>query len=191
MVCGELRKSPYTLTTLESEEEKNHRFLSLFTANESSIHAYVRRLVYRREDASDVMQKIAIVLWKKFDQLQSDDDFRKWSFGVARFEVLAWRRDLARERERLVLSTETIELMAEELDRNAEQLDLEKEAILQHCLSKLKKDQRSALQDMYDDKSNTPALAQKFGKSITGFYQWIYRIRQRIAECAEQVADAR
>jgi len=42
------------LTTLESEEEKNHRFLSLFTANESSIHAYVRRLVYRREDASDV-----------------------------------------------------------------------------------------------------------------------------------------
>mgnify|MGYP007000449470 len=71
-----------------------------------------------------------------------------WSFGVARFEVLAWRRDLARERERLVLSTETIELMAEELDRNAEQLDLEKEAILQHCLGKLKKDQRSALQDM-------------------------------------------
>lgn len=190
MVCGELRKPFYTLTTLESEEEKNHRFLSLFTANESSIHAYVRRLVYRREDASDVMQKIAIVLWKKFDQLQSDDDFRKWSFGVARFEVLAWRRDLARERERLVLSTETIELMAEELDRNAEQLDLEKEAILQHCLGKLKKDQRSALQNMYDDESNTPALAQKFGKSITGFYQWIYRIRQRLAECAKQVADA-
>jgi len=137
------------------------------------------------------MQKIAIVLWKKFDQLQSDDNFRKWSFGVARFEVLAWRRDLARERERLVLSTETIELMAEELDRNAEQLDLEKEAILQHCLGKLKKDQRSALQDMYDDESNTPALAQKFGKSITGFYQWIYRIRQRLTECAKQVADAR
>ena len=44
---------------------------------------------------------------------------------------------------------------------------------------------------MYDDKSNTPALAQKFGKSITGFYQWIYRIRQRLAECAKQVADKR
>ena len=179
------------MKALQPEEEKNHQFLNLFTANESSIHAYVRRLVYRREDASDVMQKIAIILWKKFDQLQSDDNFRKWSFGVARFEVLAWRRDLARERERLVLSTETIELMAEELDRNAEQLDLEKEAILQHCLGKLKKDQRSALQDMYDDESNTPALAQKFGKSITGFYQWIYRIRQRLTECAKQVADAR
>ena len=178
------------MKTTNTDDDKQNRFLGLYTTHESSIHGYVRRLVYRKEDASDVMQKIAIILWKKFDQLQSDDDFRKWSFGVARFEVLAWRRDLARERERLVLSTETIELMAQELDRNAEQLDLEKEAILQHCLGKLKKDQRSALQDMYDDESNTPALAQKFGKSITGFYQWIYRIRQRLAECAKQVADA-
>ena len=60
--------------------------MGLFTANEASIHGYVRRLVYKREDAMDVMQKIAIVLWKKFDQLQSDNDFRKWSFGVARLD---------------------------------------------------------------------------------------------------------
>lgn len=173
-----------------NEEDKHACFLSLFTAHESSIHAYVRRLVYRREDASDVMQKIAIILWKKFDQLISDKEFRKWSFGVARYEVLAWRRDLARERERLVLSTETIELMAGEMDRKAEQLDLEREAILQHCLNKLKKEQRSALKEMYMDASNTPSLAQKFGKSTTGFYQWIYRIRRNLSKCAKNLANA-
>ena len=174
----------------ENAEDKHACFLGLFTAHESSIHAYVRRLVYRREDASDVMQKIAIILWKKFDQLKSAKEFRKWSFGVARYEVLAWRRDLARERERLVLSTETIELMAIEMDRKSEQLDLEREAILQHCLNKLKKEQRSALQEMYMDESNTPTLAQKFGKSTTGFYQWIYRIRQNLSKCAKNLADA-
>lgn len=174
----------------ENAEDKHACFLGLFTAHESSIHAYVRRLVYRREDASDVMQKIAIILWKKFDQLKSAKEFRKWSFGVARYEVLAWRRDLARERERLVLSTETIELMAIEMDRKSEQLDLEREAILQHCLNKLKKEQRSALQEMYMDESNTPTLAQKFGKSTTGFYQWIYRIRQNLSKCAKNLANA-
>jgi RNA polymerase sigma-70 factor (ECF subfamily) len=174
----------------ENAEDKHACFLGLFTAHESSIHAYVRRLVYRREDASDVMQKIAIILWKKFDQLKAAKEFRKWSFGVARYEVLAWRRDLARERERLVLSTETIELMAVEMDRKAEQLDLEREAILQHCLNKLKKEQRSALQEMYMDESNTPTLAQKFGKSTTGFYQWIYRIRQNLSKCAKNLANA-
>lgn len=178
------------MTTNTAEENKHDRFLGLFTANESSIHAYVRRLVYRREDASDVMQKIAIVLWKKFDQLKADDDFRKWSFGVARFEVLSWRRDLARERERLVLSTDTIELMAGELDQQSEQLDLEKEAILQHCLSKLKKEQRNALQGMYENDENTQGLAKKFGKSVPGFYQWVYRIRQNLSKCAKRFADA-
>ena len=174
----------------ENAEDKHACFLGLFTAHESSIHAYVRRLVYRREDASDVMQKIAIILWKKFDQLKAAKEFRKWSVGVARYEVLAWRRDLARERERLGLSTETIELMAIEMDRKSEQLDLEREAILQHCLNKLKKEQRSALQEMYMDESNTPSLAQKFGKSTTGFYQWIYRIRQNLSKCAKNLANA-
>ena len=179
-----------TLTINTPEEKKHNRFLGLFTAHETSIHAYVRRLVYRREDASDVMQKIAIVLWKKFDQLQSDDDFRKWSFGVARFEVLAWRRDLARERERLVLSTDTIELMAGEIEQQSEQLDLEKEAILQHCLGKLKKEQRTALKSMYENNENTPDLAEKFGKSVTGFYQWVYRIRQTLSKCAKTFSNA-
>ncbi len=178
------------MTTNSSEEKKHNRFLGLFTANESSIHGYVRRLVYRREDASDVMQKIAIVLWKKLDQLQSDDDFRKWSFGVARYEVLAWRRDLARERERLVLSTDIIELMAGELEQQSEQLDLEKEAILQHCLGKLKKDQRTALKSMYENDENTINLAKEFGKSVTGFYQWIYRIRKALSKCARKFADS-
>ena len=171
------------------------------------LYAYVRQLIYRREDALDVMQKIAVVLWKKLDQLDSDDAFRKWSFGVARFEVLAWRRDRARQNERLAFSTETIELMAEELELQSEQLDLEREAILQHCLSKLNKDQRTALQETYDKDTETPALARSFGKryqkksdtatlaeefnkSITGFYQWIYRIRQNLAKCAREMANA-
>lgn len=171
------------------EEETHSRFLGLFTTHESSIHAYVRRLVYRREDALDVMQKIAIVLWNKFDQLKADEGFRRWAFVVARYEVLAWRRDLARERERLVLSTETVELMAQETDHESEQFDLEREAVLQYCLQKLKVEQRSALEAMYQNENDTPSLAENFGRSIKGFYQWIYRIRQTLSKCAQQVAN--
>jgi RNA polymerase sigma-70 factor (ECF subfamily) len=135
------------------------------------------------------MQKIAVVLWKKFDQLKQDQDFRKWSFAVARLEVLAWRRDLAREREKFVLSSDTIELMAGEMDQQAEQLDLEQEAILQHCLKKLTETESTALKKMYQKKSDTATLAEEFNKSITGFYQWIYRIRQKLSECAKKMTQ--
>ena len=46
----------------KNEEDKHSSFLSLFTAHEAAIHRYVRSLVYKREDALDVMQKTAIVL---------------------------------------------------------------------------------------------------------------------------------
>lgn len=172
------------------EEEKHRRFLGLFTAHESAIHAYVRRLVPRREDALDVMQEVALVLWKKFDQLRADDDFRRWAFGVARFQVLSWRRNLARERERLVLSPEAVELLARDSDSGGDQLDLEREAILQHCLGQLKGDQRSAVEAMYREDGDGADLARRFGKSLTGFYQWIYRIRQSLTKCAQRVANA-
>lgn len=176
---------------MSPEEEQIHRrFLGQFTAHESAIRAYVRRLVPRREDANDVMQEIALVLWKKFDQLKADEDFRRWAFGVARYEVLAWRRDIARDRERLILSNETIEQMAKEGEQQADQFDLEREAILQHCLGKLKGEQRSAVEAMYQPESSAAQLAETFGRTVTGFYQWIYRIRQTLSRCAQRQANA-
>ena len=62
----------------KNEEDKHRSFLSLFTAHEAAIHRYVRSLVYKREDALDVMQKTAIVLWKKFDQLKKEDKIKKF-----------------------------------------------------------------------------------------------------------------
>jgi len=78
--------------------DTHERFLALFTANEPAIRAFVRRLVPTRQDAADVMQGVALVLWRKFPQLDQPDHFRKWAFGVARVETLSWLRDKARDR---------------------------------------------------------------------------------------------
>ena len=147
-------------TTLKKELIKS--------AHEAAIHRYVRSLVYKREDALDVMQKTAIVLWKKFDQLKEEDEFKKWSFAI-------WT-----PKERLVLSSETIELMANELDNETEQLELEREAIIQHCLGKLKQNQRSALKSLYEKSYETKILAQRFGKATP------MDLRQKLSECETQ-----
>ncbi len=39
-----------------------------------------------------------MVLWQKFGEFDATRDFRKWAFGVARYEVLAFLRDRARDR---------------------------------------------------------------------------------------------
>lgn len=81
-----------------NEEQHHDDFLRLFAVSEPALRAFVRSLVPRREDVPEVMQEVAVVLWRKFGDLASPGDFRKWAFGVARLEALAWARDKARDR---------------------------------------------------------------------------------------------
>ena len=59
-----------------------------------------------------VMQSVVLVLWRKFRELDHADHFRKWAFGVARFEALAWLRYKARDR--LVLADDVLQAVARE-----------------------------------------------------------------------------
>ena len=167
------------------DQQREAQFLRQFAMHEAAIHAYIRRLVPRREDSLDVMQEAALVMWKKFDQLEEVEDFRRWAFGVAKFQVLSWRRDSARDR--LVLSPEVLELMAGEADDEEESLAHQREAVLRHCLGKLDREQRAAVTAMYQSKSSAKELAPQFGRSVVAFYKWLHRIRQLLVDCAEKI----
>ena len=104
----------------EETAEFHEQFLRLFTANESAIRAFVRRLVPTRGDAADVMQGVSLVLWKKFAELEERGQFRKWAFGVARYETLAWLRDKARDR--LVLANDVLDALASDSSQNEQRL---------------------------------------------------------------------
>ncbi len=57
------------------------------------------------------MQETAVVLLRKFDATMDDQAFARWAFGVARMEVLTFRRDRARDRHRF--GEEVFELLAQ------------------------------------------------------------------------------
>ena len=80
------------------DDPRHELFLRLFTAHEPALRTFVRSLVPLVADANDVMQEVAVVLWQKFGEYESSEDFRRWAFGVARFKVLAWQRDRMRDR---------------------------------------------------------------------------------------------
>lgn len=78
-----------------AENDRHDRFLRLYVEHEEALRGFVRSLVPTLEDAREVMQQTAAVLWRKFDD---SADFRPWAFGVAKFEALAFLRDSARDR---------------------------------------------------------------------------------------------
>jgi RNA polymerase sigma-70 factor (ECF subfamily) len=166
-----------------SERERHDRFLRLFVDHEEALRGFVRTLVPTREDAREVMQEVAAVLWRKFDELATDDDFRRWAFGVARFEALAFRRDRARDRH--VFSEEVLLMLAEEAESAADALDARREA-LEQCLGKLPQRQRMLVEAAYAHGVRIDEVAETMGRTAMSLYKELHRIRMTLASCVER-----
>lgn len=166
-----------------AEQQQHREFLRCFTAHEAAIRAYVRRLVPSRADADDVMQEVAVVLWEKFACFRADGDFRAWAFGVARYEVLAWLRDKARDR--LVLREDVVGLLADETAHDEARLAHQREA-LESCLERLERSHRELLMEAYQPRSRMQDLAAHSGRTVTGFYQWLHRMRRLLRDCVRR-----
>jgi len=171
----------------ELSSQRHDQFLRLYTANEPAIRAFVRSLVPARADAADVIQEVALVLWRKFDHFESQEDFRKWAFGVARYETLAWLRDKARDRH--VLAEDVLEMLADEATTAEPRLSAQREA-MERCLAKLSSEQRSLVMAAYAPGARIEEIAGRSGRTIGGFYQWLHRIRLRLLECTRRVLAA-
>lgn len=167
----------------EAHQDHHQQFLRAFTTHEPAVRAFVRRLVPSRADADDILQEVSIVLWEKFDEFRQDADFKAWACGIARYKVLSWLRDKGRDR--LVLNSDVIELIADDSLRDEPHLQ-EQRVALESCFEKVPSAERKLLTQAYQTDANIRETAATSGRSIGGFYQWLYRMRQMLLDCVRR-----
>ncbi len=164
-------------------EQHHDQFLRLFTEHESALRTFVRSLLPSRGDASEVMQEVAVVLWQKFAVFDATRDFRKWAFGVARYEALAYLRDRARDR--LVFNDELVSRLADEAVAAEQRHESQREA-LETCLQKLPETQRALVLGAYAKDTRIDELAAQRGQTAMSLYKLLQRIRQMLLECVRR-----
>ena len=164
--------------------EQHDQFLRLFMAHEESLRVFVRSLLFSREEEREVMQEVAVVLWRKFVPEMSGREFCRWAFGVARMEVLAFRRDRARDRHSF--GDEVFELLGEAVLDQADALEGERRA-LEICLQKLPEAQRQLVQGAYAPGAKMDELAQRTGRTAMALYKTLHRIRLTLMDCTRRV----
>ena len=96
MICGR-RRANRDLPDHES-------FMRLWVQHQSRVYAYIRALVFRRADAEDLLQEVAVVLWRKFDQFEPGSRFDQWAYRVARNQIPVLPQK--KQRDRLLFSQE-------------------------------------------------------------------------------------
>jgi hypothetical protein len=56
---------------LNLNDQHHHQFLRLFAEHEPALRTYIRSLLPSRGDASEVLQEVAVVLWRKFAEFDA------------------------------------------------------------------------------------------------------------------------
>jgi RNA polymerase sigma-70 factor (ECF subfamily) len=166
-----------------SSDDLHRRFLRLFTEHEPALRTFVRSLVPTRGDASEVMQDVAVVLWEKIGEFDESRDFRRWAFGVARYEALAFMRDRARDRH--VFDDQLIAQLAEEAVIAEPRHNAQRES-LEACLKKLSDRQRELVLSAYAPGTRIDALAEQRGQTPMSLYKVLHRIRQALLDCVRR-----
>ena len=164
-------------------DQHHDQFLRLFAEHEPALRTFVRSLLPSRVDASEVMQEVAVVLWQKFAEFDATRDFRKWAFGVARYEALAYLRDRARDRH--VFDDELVGRLANEAEAAEQRHEAQREA-LETCLQKLPEAQRALVLGAYAKGTRIDELAAQRGQTAMSLYKLLHRIRQALLECVRR-----
>lgn len=164
------------------EDTRYERFVQALAHNEPDLRRFIRSLLPTQNDVDEVVQQTAIVAWRKFDQFDPQTEFLRWACVIARFEALAYRRKMARDR--LVFREDVVELMAEE---GLQELDTRKEEqeALERCLEEMPAKQRQFITLAYTKGVSIAKLAEESESTAAAFYMRLKRLRQKLMDCIE------
>ena len=170
-----------------AESPKNQEFATLYAGCHLDLLRYILTLLPYRDQAEDVLQETAQVIWKKFDQYDQARPFLPWAKKFAYYEVLRHRKKQAVKFK--YFSDELVETMAEERDEQDELLEAGREA-LTGCMSKLDETSSDLLIDRFSKGISLKVLAEQQGRSANSLYLVMHRIRQKLIECVNATLES-
>lgn len=156
-------------------------FAELLRTNQSRLLGYIYSLLRDTNDADDLFQQSALILWNKFDQYDTARSFFSWACGVARLEVANFIR--SRSRKKLYL-TDSLNLLLIESYNEMPQVELdERRDALSHCMQKLRERDRQILLACYGEEEGVTRVAERMGRSSQSLHNSLKRLRQALYEC--------
>ena len=163
--------------------EERKEFMAEFVRAERSIRALLMSATGDLNLVDDLMQNVAVALWKKWPEYNPGRPFRAWALGIARIEILRWRRTAARNR--IVLDVQILDQLVAAADRTAEEAD-QGLYMLAECLVGVKGDARQVLNLKYIYGLRSRQIAEKLDKGVGAVEMILTRTRRALRECIER-----
>jgi len=171
-------------------------FVSLLTASQRRVYAFICTLVVDRSDADEVLQETNLALWQQIERFEPGTDFVAWACRIAHFKVMKLRDAAKRHRVKLddavieLLATESIEEQRVDHRLAAERYERNRLALVA-CLDELSDRHRTILLLHYQGGQSLATIGSSIGRTANAVAQMFHRIRGSLRACVQRrLADA-
>lgn len=161
-------------------EKNTPDFAGLVADHQPRLCAYIRSLIGDEHASKDILQEANITMLRKSKDFTLGTNFTAWSFRIAYFEVLTWRRRLGRSR--LHFDDELVESLASVIEEVAPGYDQRLDA-LGHCLRQLPQRQREIIERRYLKSESVQWIAAEMGCNANTASQLLFRARAALLKC--------
>lgn len=168
----------------ESTEHTEREFVSLLTAHQSDLWAFLIAMMPGHPDVADVLQKTNLVLWEKRGSFELGTNFRAWALTVGRFEALKHLKSLRRD-QIFVFDDELLDQLADDVEASLPQTQTRLEA-LKHCLDQLRPQDRELLEHRYSSSEILGSYAKSRGRSVSSLSVTLFRLRALLRQCVSR-----
>ncbi len=172
-----------------SDLRSHDRFVELLTQHRGPLFGYIYALVRRLDDAEDLYQDTAMVMWSKFQEYEPGTNFMGWACTIARFRVANFLKG-ERRRRRFFSHALQEELAALQARIQPEDAGFQQEALLD-CMKGLSDADRQLLDLCYGTQRSFREVAEELGRSPQSVYDSLSRIRRVLLECIDRAAARR
>lgn len=170
----------FPLKQNDPPEKSPAGFADLMADHQPRLCAYIRSLIGDEHSSKDVLQEANITMLKKSKDFTLGTNFTAWSFRIAYFEVLTWRRRMGRSR--LHFDDALVESLATTVEEVAPGYDRRLEA-LGHCLQLLPERQREIIERRYLKAESVQSIAEEMGFNANAASQLLFRARAALLKC--------
>jgi RNA polymerase sigma-70 factor, ECF subfamily len=159
------------------------RFLGCFLKCQDELRAFLGSIIRDRHACDDLLQEVALTLWKKFDEYDPNRPFGAWARGIAAKKVL---QSFEKSKKLpILLSQETIEAILEAYNQTEPESGAMHSA-LEACLQQLPERSQNLISLRYEKTLKLGEIAQAMESTLDAVHKALARIRGALRKCIEE-----
>ncbi len=169
---------------MEEPRTRSEELAAHWAKSQPRIAVFVGSIVTNVHDADDILQNVALVTARKFDQYDKNRSFVAWAIGIARNEILKYYDD----RRATILDAGAIDQIAGicECESGYGDVTADRMRALRSCMEKLKDRWRTVLEMHYLRELSPARIAQQLDMSQANVFVILHRVRVALRQCVEQ-----